>query len=68
MREKCPYTKFFLVRIFPLSDWIRRDAEYLPVFSPNAGNTDQEKLGIFDTFNAVLLLLKGSGFRDVREI
>ena len=23
--EKCPNTKFFLVRIFPHSDWIRRD-------------------------------------------
>ena len=24
-REKCPNTEFFLVRIFPLSDWIQRD-------------------------------------------
>ena len=28
-REKCPNTEFFLVRIFPHSDWIRRDTEYL---------------------------------------
>ena len=26
-----------LVRIFPHSDWIRRDTPYLSVFSPNAG-------------------------------
>ena len=25
LREKCPNTEFFLVRIFPHSDWIRRD-------------------------------------------
>ena len=30
-----------LVHIFPHSDWIRRDTEYLSVLSPNAGNTDQ---------------------------
>ena len=27
----------FLVRIFPYSDWMRRDSEYLSVFSPNTG-------------------------------
>ena len=40
-REKCPNTELFLVRIFPHSDWIRRDASYLSVFSPNAGKADQ---------------------------
>ena len=25
LREKCPNTEFFRVRIFPHSDWIRRD-------------------------------------------
>ena len=25
LREKCPNTKYFLVRILPLLDWIRRD-------------------------------------------
>ena len=30
-----------LVRIFSHLDWMRRDTEYLSVFSPNAGNTDQ---------------------------
>ena len=36
LHEKCPNTKFFLVRIFPHSDWIRKDTSYLSVFSPNA--------------------------------
>ena len=31
-----------LVRIFPHSDWIRRDMEYLSVFSPNAGKYGSE--------------------------
>ena len=36
--QKCPYLEFvFLIRIFPHSDWIRRDTKYLSVFSPNAG-------------------------------
>ena len=30
-----------LVRIFPNSNWIRRDTEYLSVFNPNAANSDQ---------------------------
>ena len=37
LREKCPNTEFFLVRIFPHSDWIRRD-------------TDQKKLRICTFF------------------
>ena len=32
-----------LVGIFPHSDWIRRDTEYLSVFSPNAGKYGPEK-------------------------
>ena len=36
----------FLVRIFPHLDWIRRDAVYLPVFSPNAGKYGPEELQI----------------------
>ena len=28
-------------RNFPHSDWIRRDTEYLSVFSPNAGNCEK---------------------------
>ena len=41
LRQRCPNTELFLVLIFPHSDWIRRDASYLSVFSPNAGKADQ---------------------------
>ena len=37
LREKCPNKEFFLVRIFPFSDWIRE-------------NTDQKKLRIWTLF------------------
>ena len=53
LREKCPNTEFFLVRIFPPSDWIRRDTEYLSVFSLNAGKYGPAKsphLGTFHPF------------------
>ena len=48
LREKCPNTKFFLVRILPHSDWIRRNSNlfgtsYLSVFSPNTGKYGPEK-------------------------
>ena len=43
LREKCPYSEFFLVRIFPHSDWIWRDTEYLTVFSPNEGKYGPER-------------------------
>ena len=37
----------FLVGIFPHLDWIQRFAEYIFVFSPNAGECGPEKPGIF---------------------
>ena len=40
----------FLVHIFPHLDWIARDAEYLFVFSLNAGKNGPEKLGIWKLF------------------
>ena len=50
-----------LVRIFPHSDWIQKDTEYLSVFSPNTGKYVPEKLRIQKTsrrnFHAVLSLL-----------
>ena len=39
----CPNTEFFLVRIFPHSDWIRRDTKYFRMRE----NTDQKKLRIW---------------------
>ena len=40
----------FLVRVFSYPDWIRRNAEYLSVFSPNAGKYGSEKLRIRTLF------------------
>ena len=65
LREKCQNTDFFLVRIFPYSDWIRRnilylsDTPYLSVFSPNVGKYGPEKALYLDTFHAVY---SGSSF------
>ena len=53
LREKCPNTDFFLVRIFPRLDWIRTDTSYLSVFSPNARKYGPEKTLYLNTFHAV---------------
>ena len=60
LREKFPDTEFFLVRIFPHSDWIGRDAlirtEYGEIWSISSysvrmrENTDQKKLRIWTPF------------------
>ena len=39
---KLPVLRIILVRIFPHSDWIRRDTPYLSVFSSNVGQKEQE--------------------------
>ena len=54
LREKCPNTKFFLVRILPHPDWIRRDTKYLSVLSPNAGKYGPEKTPYLNTFHTVV--------------
>ena len=46
----------FLVRIFPHSDWIRTDTEYLSVFSPNCGKIRIRKTENTDIFHAVLVI------------
>ena len=48
LREKCSNTEFFLVRIFPHSDWIRRDIS--PYSVQMRENTDQKKLHIWSVF------------------
>ena len=63
LREKCPNTEFFLVRIFLHSNWIRRDAEYSDTYTClNTRDTysvrmretaDQKKTPYLDTFHAV---------------
>ena len=57
LRQKCQNTEFFLISISPHSDWIRRDTEYLSVFSPNVGKYGLKKTPYLDTFHAVLCLL-----------
>ena len=57
-REKCLNTEFFLVRIFPHSDWIRRDTPYLSISSPNGGKYGPEKLRIWTLFTQCLLVQK----------
>ena len=54
MREKCPTTEFFLVRIFLYLDWIRR----FTVFSPNTGKYVLENSPYLDTYHAVNCLVK----------
>ena len=43
----------FVVRIFPNSDWIRKDTPYLSIFNPNAGKYGPEKTPYLDTFHVV---------------
>ena len=45
--------ELFLVRVFLHSDWIRKDTEYLSVFSPNAGKCGPEITRYLDTFHSV---------------
>ena len=50
LHENCPYPeRSWSVRIFPHSDWIRRES----VFSTNAGNCGPRKTLNADTFHAV---------------
>ena len=61
LREKCPKTEFFLVRIFPHSDWIRRDTPYtlyLSVFSPKKIRT--RKNSVFRHFSRSVLFINGA--------
>ena len=67
MRGKCPNTEFFLVRIFPHSDRIRRDMKYLFVFSPNVGKYEAEKTPYLDTFQAVSFLLMTANLQCLRR-
>ena len=62
LREKCPNTEFFLVRICPHSDWIRRDPEYLSVLSPNAGKYRPEKNYVFGHFSRSETLYNNANF------
>ena len=69
LREKCPNTEFFLVRIFPHSEWIRKDTNYLSVFTLNVGKYGPEKTPFLDTFHAVnpppITILESESAADV---
>ena len=51
-----PSTEFFLIRVFPHSERIRRDTKYLSVFSSNAGKYGPEKTPYLDTFQAAYVV------------
>ena len=53
LRENCSNMEFFLVCIFPHSDWMRRDTEYLSVFSPNTEKYGPGKTPYVDIFHVV---------------
>ena len=52
LREKCLNTELFLVRIFPHSNWIRRDTPYSVRMRED---TDQKKFRIWTLFTQCLL-------------
>ena len=52
LHEKCPNTKFFLVRTFLFSDWIRRFTPQISVFSANTGKHGPEKNSVFGHFSS----------------
>ena len=48
--KSVPIPSFFLVRIFPYSDKIRRFTPQIPVFSANTGKYGTEKTSYLDIF------------------
>ena len=57
LREKCPYSEFFWPVFSNISDWIRRDTPYLPLFSPSAGKYGPKNFRIRTLFTQCILLL-----------
>ena len=55
---KVPVLGVILVRIFPHSDWIRRDTDYLAVFSLNVGKCGPKQLRIQTLFTQCIKLDK----------
>ena len=53
LREKCPNTEFFVVRIFPHSDWVRRDTEY----PSKCGEIRTRKNSVFGHFSRSVSLV-----------
>ena len=61
------YSGLHFFRIFPYSDWIRRDTEYLSVFSPNAGKMQTRITPNTNTFYAVCVWPKETIQRALRK-
>ena len=57
LREKCPYSEFFWPVFSNISDWIRRDTLYLPLFSPSAGKYGPKNFRIRTLFTQCVLIL-----------
>ena len=66
--EKNFFFGFFLVRVFPNSCWIRRDTEYLYVFSPNSGKYGPKKLRIQTLFTQWLYWFFTKTFYTVSKV
>ena len=64
LREKCPNTELFLVRIFPHSDWIERDIS--PYSVRMRENTDQKKLRIWTFFTMSYLFKRWIYYRSFK--
>ena len=62
LREKCPNTELFLVRIFPHSEWIWRDISYLSVFTPSAGKYGPDITPYLDTFHRLHVIRNSNCF------
>ena len=62
LREKCPNTELFLVRILPHSEWIWRDISYLSVFTPSVGKNGPEITPYLDTFHTVHVIRNSNCF------
>ena len=50
--------RYFFVRVFLYSDWIRRFTPYISIFSPNTGEYKPEKTPYLDTFHAMQIFYK----------
>ena len=65
LRKKCPNTEFFLVLIFPYSDWIRRDSPYSVRIRENK---NRKKLRIWTLFTQCGYLKKSCNESEIEPI
>ena len=68
LHNKVSVSGVFLVHIFPHSELIRRNTEYLSVFNPHAGKYGPEKLRVrtlFTQCKRVIPAMEGSQFKPL---